>query len=695
MILFGDQTGGKRVAVIGTGSSGIQSIPLIAQQARQVVVFQRTPSFAMPAHNGPQSADKLAALEDEPAYRAAARDSFGGVPGERTQTFAFMATPAERQARYERAWQLGELLEVFDIYADVMSNPATNDEVADFFRAKIHDAVRDPATADALCPTSYPVGAKRLALATDYFETFNEPHVRLVDLRAQPLRTVTETGIDTTGESFEVDVIVLATGFDAMTGALAAVDIVGRDGLSLKSKWAQGPSTYLGLTVGGFPNLFLITGPGSPSVLSNMMVSIEQHVDWVSDCLVRLRSDGLTTIEPTPQAEAGWMVHNNDCAAITLFPSADSWYMGANVPGKPRVFLPYVGGVDAYRKACDEVVARGDLGLRRSGPAGERCNDGVVRQLQPDVGMVLDMLAAMNLPTFDSMPPAAARAFLAQLSAARPPGPAVGEVTDGTFPGAAGPLNYRLYRPATPGPHPVVLYYHGGGWVLGGHDSDDPLLRDLCARSGCLIVSADYRHAPEARFPAAVDDAMAALRWVSANAEALGGAAGPVAVAGWSAGANQAAVVCQLARDAGGPENLRIAGQLLLTPVTDGDRSTASYRENAEGYVLTASLMQWFFDHYADAADRHDPRIAPLRAASLAGLPPACIVTCQFDPLRDDGVAYAKALADAGNRVQHIPARGHTHTSLTMIDVVVSGEPVRAEMAAALRGFFQRAAVAA
>jgi acetyl esterase/lipase len=238
----------------------------------------------------------------------------------------------------------------------------------------------------------------------------------------------------------------------------------------------------------------------------------------------------------------------------------------------------------------------------------------------------------------------------------------------------------------------VVLYYHGGGWVLGSHDSDDPLLRDLCVRSGCLIVSVDYRHAPEARFPAAVDDAMAALRWVSANATSLGGAPGPVAVAGWSAGANQAAVVSQLARDHGGPA---IAGQLLLTPVTDGERNTASYRENAEGYVLTASLMQWFFDHYADEADRHDPRIAPLRAASLAGLPPACIVTGQFDPLRDEGVAYAKALAAAGNRVQHIPARGHTHTSLTMIDVVVSGEPVRAEMAAALRGFFQPATVAA
>jgi acetyl esterase/lipase len=430
-------------------------------------------------------------------------------------------------------------------------------------------------------------------------------------------------------------------------------------------------------------------------VLSNMMVSIEQHVDWVSDCLVRLRADGFTTVEPTPVAEAGWMVHNADCAAITLYPSAASWYMGANVPGKARIFLPYVGGVDAYRKACDEVVAQGDLGLRRSGPAGEQCHDGLVRQLQPDVGMVLGMLAAMNLPTFDSMPAAQARALLAQLNAARPPGPSVGEIRDGSLPGAspdAAPLNYRLYRPATPGPHPVVLYFHGGGWVLGSHESDDPLCRDLCRRSGCLIVSVDYRHAPEARFPAAADDALAALQWVSAHTAELGGAPGPVAVAGWSAGANVAAVTCQQARDARGPA---IAGQLLLTPVVDCDMGTGSYVENAEGYVLTAPLMRWFWDHYADEADRAHPKASPLRAKSLAGLPPACVITCQFDPLRDEGVTYAEAMAAAGNRVQHIAARGHTHTSLSMVDVVVSGEPVRAEMAAALRGFFERAAVAA
>ena len=684
---------GQRVAVIGTGSSGIQSIPLIAEQAAQLTVFQRTPNYSIPAGNGPVAPERRAPLDaDRTAYRQAAKWSRAGVPREPTQIYGRYSPPEVHTARFEAAWKTGELIPILGVFADQILFPDSNAIVAGQVREKIRAVVHNPETAELLSPKDHHFGTKRPCLDTGYYQTFNRPNVRLVDLRTQPITSITETGIDCGGESMAFDAIVYATGFDAMTGAIVAVDITGRDGVTLKSKWAAGPITYLGLMSAGFPNLFMITGPGSPSVLSNMMVSIEQHVDWVSDCLVRLRADGLTTIEPTPQAEAGWMQHSQDCAAITLFPSADSWYMGANVPGKPRVFLPYVGGVDAYRKACDDVVAQGDLGLRRSGPAGTHCNDGLVRRLQPDVGMVLDMLAAMNLPTFDSMPPAAARAFLAQLSAARPPGPAVGEVRDGSLPGAAGPLNYRLYRPTTPGPHPVVLYYHGGGWVLGSHDSDDPLLRDLCVRSGCLIVSVDYRHAPEARFPAAVDDAMAALRWVSAHATDLGGAPGPVAVAGWSAGANQAAVVCQLARDQGGPA---IAGQLLLTPVTDGDRNTASYRENAEGYVLTASLMQWFFDHYADEADRHDPRIAPLRAASLAGLPPACIVTGQFDPLRDDGVAYAKALAAAGNQVQHIPARGHTHTSLTMIDVVVSGEPVRAEMAAALQGFFQPAAVPA
>jgi acetyl esterase/lipase len=278
-----------------------------------------------------------------------------------------------------------------------------------------------------------------------------------------------------------------------------------------------------------------------------------------------------------------------------------------------------------------------------------------------------------------------ARAMMAASAESLPPSPEVGEVTDGVLPGAAGDLPYRLYRPASPGPHPVVVYYHGGGWVLGNLDSDDPLCRDLCVRSDAIIVSVNYRHAPEIRFPAAADDAYAALRWAAGHAGELGGVPGEVAVAGWSAGGNVAAVACQMARDAGGPD---VSGQLLICPVTDSDLTRPSYAENGDGYVLTTELMRWFWDYYADPDDRVDPRAAPLRG-NLDGLPPACVVTADFDPLRDEGLAYADALESAGTTVRRVRARGHTHTSTTMVGVVISGASVRAGMAAALGGFFR------
>ncbi len=374
---------GKQVGVVGTGSSGIQSIPLIAAQAAQVVVFQRTPCFSIPAHNGPISPDKLAQLADDDAYRRAARYSFGGVPMERSPTPTFSVSAEERRQRYERAWQLGEHLEALNLYADKLINPLANSEFAEFIRDKIRATVHDPQTAEALCPSGYPVGSKRLCLDSNYYATLNLPQVRLVDLRNQPLVGVTKTGIDTVGESFEFDAIVFATGFDAVTGALAAIDIVGRNGLALGDKWAPGPSTYLGLTTEGFPNLFLIAGPNSPSVLSNMAVSIEQHVDFVADALSYLRQLGFDRIEPTELAEAGWMQHSDDAASITLFPQANSWYVGANIPGKPRTFMAYTAGVDVYRVACEEVVARDYLGFRLSGPNGSQYNDGVVRRCNP------------------------------------------------------------------------------------------------------------------------------------------------------------------------------------------------------------------------------------------------------------------------------------------------------------------------
>ena len=284
-------------------------------------------------------------------------------------------------------------------------------------------------------------------------------------------------------------------------------------------------------------------------------------------------------------------------------------------------------------------------------------------------------MAGLDLPPLESMTAQEARDFMTEANAARPPGPDVGEIVDGTLPGAAGDLDYRLYRPASPGPHPVVVYFHGGGWVLGSHDSDDPFCRDLCVRSDAVIVSVDYRHAPEARFPAAADDAFAAVQWIAAHAVELGGIPEQLVVAGWSAGGNLAAVVCQMARDAGGPA---IVGQLLITPVTDCDMDTGSYLDNADGYVLTKPLMEWFWDHYVDAEQRTDPACSPLRAADLSGLPPALIVTCEFDPLRDEGHAYADALEAAGVPVTLLQARGHTHTSISMVDVILSGAPVRA-----------------
>jgi cation diffusion facilitator CzcD-associated flavoprotein CzcO/acetyl esterase/lipase len=676
---------GKRVAVIGTGSSGIQSIPLIAAQASQLTVFQRTPNFSLPAHNGPAPADRLASIDaDSSAYRESARWSRGGVPLEVTDLTAAAASEEVRRERFDAAWDAGELFAILGVFADQGVNKESNDIVAEMIRQKIRSIVHDPEVAETLCPKDHPFGTKRPCLDTNYYATFNLPHVRLIDLRKHPIKTITESGIDTEDDSMEFDVIVYATGFDAMTGPLVGIDLKGRDGITLKEKWAEGPSTYLGLTTAGFPNFFMITGPGSPSVLSNMTVSIEQHVEWISSCLRDLRERGFETIEPTALAEAGWDQHVEDCGNITLYPLANSWYMGSNVPGKPRVFLPYVGGVDVYRKACNEVVAQDYLGFTLAGPGTAQTNDGLIWRLQPDVAPVLEAMAALGLPPLESMSAEEARDFMGQANAIRPPGPEVGEVVDGVLTGAAGDLDYRLYRPATTGPHPIVAYFHGGGWVLGNLDSDDPFCRDLCARSGAIIVSVNYRHAPEARFPAAADDAFAAVQWIAAHTVDLGGIQGQLAVAGWSAGGNVAAVACQLARDAGGPP---ILGQLLVTPVTDSDMSRGSYQENGDGFVLTTPLMQWFWDYYADPAERSDPKASPLRG-DLSGLPPALIVTSEFDPLRDEGVAYAEALAAAGVKVKHIAARGHLHTSLSMVDVILSGAPIRAEMAKAIQGFF-------
>ena len=355
---------GLRVAVIGTGSSGIQSIPIIAQQAAELTVFQRTPNFSVPAGNRPLGDDEVATMKaNYREWRQAQRVSGYGVPSEAPTEMALAASPEDRAVAYEAGWARGEIVGLISCYADILIDQAANETAAEFARTKIRSVVRDPHTAEALSPRTFPIGTKRICLDTGYYETFNQPNVRLVDLRATPLTEFTPGGLRTSEAEYEFDAIVFATGFDAMTGALAAIEIRGRDDALLADEWRAGPRTYLGISVAGFPNLFTITGPLSPSVLSNMVVSIEQHVEWVADCIEHLRASGLGVIEATPEAEAGWVQHVAEVGAVTLFPQANSWYMGANVPGKARVFLPYLGGVGVYRELCDGVAASGYQGF--------------------------------------------------------------------------------------------------------------------------------------------------------------------------------------------------------------------------------------------------------------------------------------------------------------------------------------------
>ncbi|MDH4363700.1 MAG: NAD(P)/FAD-dependent oxidoreductase, partial [Acidimicrobiia bacterium] len=350
---------GQRVAVIGTGSSGIQSIPLIAEQAAQLTVFQRTPNFSAPAANGPVRPEHRAKLEaDRDAYREAARQSTAGVPITPSQEPMFTLAPEEIRRRLEAGWEAADLLTLNSSFADVIVNPAANEVVQEFFREKIREKVTDPQVAEDLSPRTFPIYTKRQCLDTNYYETFNLPHVKLVNLRRTPITSITETGIDTTKESMMFDAIVFATGFDAMTGALLAVDIRGRGGRMLRDAWAAGPRTYLGIQVPDFPNLFIITGPGSPSVLTNMVVSIEHHVDFVADTIEALRADGLTTIEPEASRADDWVAYVNAVADFTLFPRCNSWYLGANVPGKPRVFMP-LPGFPGYVEQVNQIVEQG------------------------------------------------------------------------------------------------------------------------------------------------------------------------------------------------------------------------------------------------------------------------------------------------------------------------------------------------
>jgi len=355
---------GQRVGVIGTGSTAIQAIPVIAQQAAHLTVFQRTPNYSVPARNAPLTPEFQRYLkENYRAIRQTMRETVNGFDFPIVDRSALEVSEEERQAMFEQAWERGGL-RFRATFRDILVDKAANDTAADFIRAKIRSIVKDPETAAKLSNIDHPYAAKRPPIDTDYFETYNRDNVALVDVRAAPITRITPDGLETTDGFYPLDMIVFATGFDAMTGPLLRMNITGRDGYQLKDAWSEGPKTYLGLQVPGFPNLFTITGPGSPSVLCNMPVPIEQHAEFITDCIAYMRANGLTYAEAKREAMEQWVADVNAAANATLLPQAKhSWYLGANIPGKPRVFMPYAGGMARYRAICDEIVARGYEGF--------------------------------------------------------------------------------------------------------------------------------------------------------------------------------------------------------------------------------------------------------------------------------------------------------------------------------------------
>ena len=338
---------------------------MIAESAAQLTVFQRTPTYSVPARNVPLTAEfKRYVKENAATIREVMHTNANGHSFHIADRSALDASPEERQALYEAAWERGGL-QFRATFRDLLVDKEANDTAAAFLRGKICEIVRDPGTAAKLSDIDHPYAAKRPPIDTGYFECFNRDNVALVDIKAAPIERITARGVRTRDTEYPLDVIVFATGYDAMTGPLLRMDIRGRDGMPLADAWAAGPRTYLGLQVAGFPNLFTVTGPGSPSVLCNMPVAIEQHVEWISDCIAHMRRHGLQRIEATSEAVESWVAEVNAAAEATLLPLAKhSWYLGANVPGKPRVFMPYAGGMAHFRQICADVAARNYEGFR-------------------------------------------------------------------------------------------------------------------------------------------------------------------------------------------------------------------------------------------------------------------------------------------------------------------------------------------
>lgn len=670
---------GKRVAVVGTGSTGIQVIQEIAAQAGHLTVFQRTPNFAAPLGNAPVAPDQRRwnALNHE-QLRADSRDRLLGVPLERATLPASAVSDEERRKVYDQYWEKGGFGLLVSTFTDLLFVEESNDTLAEYIRDKIRARVADPATAELLVPTDHPYGTKRPPFESGYYEAFNRPNVELVDLRPAPIVAITETGILTSDASYDVDVIVLATGFDAFTGAQLAIPTTGRGGKTLKEAWQDGPRNYLGLETAGFPNLFSIIGPLSAASQYNTPLLIEDHIDFVTSAVREVLARGARTIEPTPEAEATWIALVNEVLGMSLYAKAyNSWHMGANIEGKKFTAYTFPVGAPLYRAICDQSQHTGFAGFAIDGAAAPL--PPLVR-LDPAVALVIAGMMNQGVPPLEQCTPEMMRALVEGLVGMQIPGPDV-TVVDVPEP------RVRVYAAADRDQLPVVLFLHGGGFVAGSIDSMDPTCRSLAVELDALIVSVDYRLAPEHPFPAAPDDVFAALQWARESIGQFGGDPDRIVLMGESAGANLAAVTALRARDAGIP----VAAQVLITPTVNPEADTASLREFAHGPFLTAAAGAKFWSYYLGDAEI-TALVDPSRAESLADAAPALVITMELDPTRDEAEDYARLLEHAGVDVQVERFTGLMHGVYSMSALVPRVQDIRRSIGGFLTRHLDRAA---
>ncbi|MPY60701.1 flavin-containing monooxygenase [Streptomyces spongiae] len=650
---------GKRVAVVGTGSTGIQVIQEIAPNTRHLTVFQRTPNYAVPLGNGPVDAEQQRwNAENWKELRGDSRERVGDLPYDRPAPSALAVDPEERTRVYDREWQHGGFRFLTSTFGDLMVNETANETAASYIRDRIRERVHDPVTAELLCPDDHLYGTKRPTFETSYYEAFSLAHVDLVDVRSAPIEAITPTGIRTTQASYDFDAIILATGFDAFTGPALTFPTTGRDGVSLRDTWADGPANYLGLQVAGYPNLFTISGPLSVVSQTNSPLIIEDQIDFAADAVQTTLSRGARTVEATPEAEKAWTRLVNDVYRMSLFAKTEkSWYTGGNIEGKPKGAYVFFAGSPLYRQIMVQAAESGFAGLSF---------DGAASSLPPlarlDAGAALVVAGMLNsgAATMEEAPVEELRAMNEAGAHMQVPGPVmrVEDVSD---------ARVRVYLPSAEGPLPAVVFCHGGGFISGSLDSVDPTCRRLAAENGVVVVSVDYRLAPEHPFPAATQDTFAALRWTHEHIAEYGGDPARIAVMGESAGGNLAALAAIRARDEGIP----LAAQVLIYPTTDPESPGASHAEFAHGPFLTAATHDRFWGLYLGGAEVTEAN-APLRAKSLAGTAPALVITSEIDLIRDEGQQYAQALAAADVPVEYQCFDGLIHGSFTMSALIPS-----------------------